>query len=121
MKKAEASKSIVIGIDNGAEYCGHEINAEIGIGVIGFSSTHTHLSEVDYSPIRCDSEHAYERKTVSNILSCPDTIHSNSVNIGPISISSNGDVSLSLQGWKCRNSAPVQRDKDQRSRRGRNR
>ena len=95
---AEASKSIVIGIDNGAEYCGHEINAEIGIGVIGFSSTHTHLSEVDYSPIRCDSEHAYERKTVSNILSCPDTIHSNSVNIGPISISSNGDVSLSLQG-----------------------
>lgn len=93
---AEASKSIVIGIDNGAEYCGHEINAEIGIGVIGFSSTHTHLSEVDYSPIRCDSEHAYERKTVSNILSCPDTIHSNSVNIGPISISSNRDVSLSL-------------------------
>ena len=95
---AEASKSIVIGIDNGAEYCGHEINEEIGVGVIGFSSTHTHLSEVDYSPIHCDSEHAYERKTVFNILSCPDTIHSNSVNIGPISIASNGDVSLSLQG-----------------------
>lgn len=50
------------------------------------------------SPIRCDSEHAYERKTIFNILSCPDTIHSNSFNIGPFSIASNGDVSLSLQG-----------------------
>ena len=95
---AEVSKSIVIGIDDGAEYCGYEVNAEIGVGIIGFSSSHTHLSERDYSPIRCDSEHAYERKTIFNILSCPDTIHSNSFNIGPFSIASNGDVSLSLQG-----------------------
>lgn len=68
------------------------------MGVIGFSSSHTHLSERDYSPIRCDSEHVYERKTIFNILSCPDTIHSNSFNVGPVSIASNGDVSLSLQG-----------------------
>ena len=74
------------------------LNAEFGFGIIGFSSSHTHLSEKDYSFICCDSEHAYGRKTFLDILSCPDTIHSNSFNVGPISVATNRDISVSLGG-----------------------
>ena len=92
-----ANKSIVLGIDDDQTYAGHEVNAEIGIGVIGFSSSNTHLSEKHYDSIIC-GEHAYERKTIFNILSCPDTIGNNSFNIGPFSVDSKGDFSVSLQG-----------------------
>ena len=95
---ADINKSIVIGLDDGKEYAGHEFNVEVGIGIIGYSSNHLHLSEKDYSPVRCDSDHVYDRKTIANILSCPETIHTDSISVGPVSITQNGDVSVSLDG-----------------------
>jgi hypothetical protein len=87
---AEISKTIVIGIDDGKEYAGHEVNMSLG----PISSSYLHISEEAYTPIRCNSEHCDERKTISNILTCNHTIHSSAYGFGPISVSDSGTVSF---------------------------
>ncbi len=94
---ADASKSIVVGVDNGKTYCGQEVNAQVGIGVVSFSSTHTLLME-DNSSTYYDNEYIYEPKKVGDFLWGSGAIHNNSVNVGPFSLNlNNGDISVSFR------------------------
>ena len=74
---------------------GHKVSANIGLG-IGLNYDVFHQSESDYKAIRCDSDHAYKRKTIFNILACEHTQHSASISFGLVSVNNSGEVCVGV-------------------------
>ena len=84
--------------DNGEWCTGHVAVAETSSGPVTFGNSYVHYSEKGYEPYRCIGDHAYEKRTYTNVANCYMSEEYSSVSWGCFTVKNNGDFCVGAGG-----------------------
>ena len=84
--------------DNGQWHTGHVAVAEAGSGPVSVGESYVHYSEKDGEKVRCIGDHAYEKRTYTNVKNCYISEECSSVSYGCVAVKNNGAFCVGAGG-----------------------